>query len=236
MKLFQVSVKQQIFKAVLWFVSVFLCTHFFTFYLSPQSFRASFSQPDVFFSYFFVNGWQYVITWAELFSVACSCLLHTHCRHANGYALSSSNTYTHTFVSAHLDTGSPRLLIHTKCKLGHTCAHINTGLPSWKCAAAAVYPVETRKTSCTVLRVKTSPHIINTSPRHSLKLHFGWFLWPSRQRSPAAVQLDRQFGDLALLNILDFLGTCAVIRLLYTLSFYVLSLTQRQKTKRTSDG
>lgn len=73
-----------------------------------------------------------------------------------------------------------------------TSAHKSACLPSWKCTAAAVYPVETRKTSCTVLRVKTSSRIINTSPRRSLKLHFGWFLWPSRQRSLPATELDRQ--------------------------------------------
>lgn len=83
----------------------------------------------------------------------------------------------------------------------HIYAHINTGLPSWKCAAAAVYPVGTRKTSCTVLRVKTSPRIINTGPRHSLKLDFGWFLRPSRQRSPPAVWLDRQFNVLEFENL-----------------------------------
>jgi len=108
-------------------------------------------------------------------------------------------SHTHTHKHIHKCARRYRLAeitnSHThKCTLSHSCTHINTGLPSWKCTAAAVYPVGTRKTSCTVLRVKTSPHIINTSPRHSLKLHFGWFLWPSRQRSPPAVQLDRQFG------------------------------------------
>lgn len=73
-----------------------------------------------------------------------------------------------------------------------TSSHKSACLLSWKCTAAAVYPVETRKTSCTVLRVKTPSHIINTSRLRSLKLHFGWFLWPSRQRSLSAAELDRQ--------------------------------------------
>lgn len=197
-------------------VSIFLCTPFF-FSLSVSCLSHfkpySFSQTFFFFFSFFVNGRQYVITWAELSvwpALSAPHPLQTH----NENTLFSSNTH-----SVHTPRyRATEILIHTKCILRHTCTHINTGLPSWKCTAAAVYPVETRKTSCTVLRVKTSPQIINISPRHSLKLHFGWFLWPSRQRSPPAVQLDRQFGvlehDSMLLNILDFEGMCAMIRLL----------------------
>lgn len=103
---------------------------------------------------FFVNGSQYVITWAEL-----SVWLPLPAPHP-----------LHTLIQQHR---LPRAHTHAYTPPHPPCLVS----PRWKCTAAAVYPVGTRKTSCTVLRVKPSPHIINTSPPHSLMLQFGWFLW-----------------------------------------------------------